>query len=48
MLAKGISVEQLESLKDLVESGLCDQDARITINEWQSHELWKDYDYTGK
>lgn len=46
MLKKGVSVEQLESLKDLVEGGLCDEDARLNITEWEGHELWKDYEYS--
>ena len=42
MILGDFSTEDLESLKDLIECGLSDQDSRITIDEWQSHEFWKD------
>ena len=33
-MKQGLSLEDLESLKDLIECGLCDQKGRINIDEW--------------
>lgn len=35
-------MDQLEALRDLIESGLSEEDYRININDWINHEFWKD------